>query len=162
MRIPLSTALATPYSAFAVAAVFAVLVAIALRIAWAPPIHTYLEYVPVGVVFIVLIWDRLFSTWSMDGWPELCDLLVVGLALLRVIVPPLPFVSGHTLLTAYGALTARRWPLRAIALVVLAQVTSTKIFAGGSKTMLGGLAAAAIAAILHRRLWEAGAIRREQ
>ena len=67
-------------------------------------------------------------------------------------------MSGHTLLATYAALTARRWPLRVIALVVLAEVMYTKMFVtGGVGSMLGGLAAGGIAAC--RRRFEDAAAR---
>ena len=60
---------------------------------------------------------------------------------------PLPFVSGHTLFATYAVLTARRWPLRALALLVLAEVAYVKVFASGDwRSMLAGLAVAGIAA----------------
>jgi hypothetical protein len=123
----------------------------ALRVAWDPPTRTYLEYVPIGAVFAGLVWDRLFPIWSGDLRAALCDALVVVLALMRALIPPLPFISGHTLLATYAVLTARRWPLRSIALVVLAEIVSTKVFSsGGWKSMLGGLAAAGILAAFRR------------
>ena len=85
-----------------------------------------------------------------------CEALVVCLALMRAIVPPLPFVSGHTLLATYAALSARRWPLRVIAFVVLAEVMYTKMFVtGGVGSMLGGLAVAGGIAAFRRRFDDA-------
>ena len=146
------TRLATPYATFAVASLVATFVAMALRLAWDPPIRTYIEYVPIGAVFAVLVWDRLFPTWS-DGLRAVsCDALVVSLALMRVFIPPAPFVSGHTLLATYAALTARRLAPRIIALVVLAETVYTKLFAsGGWASMAGGLLVAGIIAAIHVR-----------
>lgn len=149
---PLRVRLSGPFATFAAALLFAALVAVVLRITWDPPSRTYVEYVPIGAVFALLIWDRLFPTWS-EGWRSaLCDALVVGLALMRVFIPPLPFISGHTLLATYTALTARRWPLRTIALAELAEVMYTKVIAGGGwKSMAGGLVVAGVLAVLYRR-----------
>ena len=137
---------------FAVASLFAALVALTLRVAWDPPGRTYLEYVPIGAVFAALVWDRLIPSWPGHVRATLCDVLAVGLALMRVFIPPLPFVSGHTLLAAYAVLTSRHWPLRTIAVGVLVQVVYTKVFGStGWKSMLGGLLLAAIlAAVRHR------------
>jgi len=65
------------------------------------------------------------------------------LALLRVFVPPWPFISGHALFSVYAALTARGWALRAVALIVLTQVVYGKLFmSGGWQSLLGGVGAA--------------------
>ena len=149
--IPLSTRLAGPVPTFVVAALFAGLTAALLRISWNPSTDSYVQDVPIGAVFAAFLWDRVIAGWSGHARPAICDAVVVALALMRVFVPPLPFVSGHTLFAAYAALTARRWPLRAIALVVLAGVAYTKLFASGDwSSMLGGLVVAGIAAAIRR------------
>jgi hypothetical protein len=147
---PISLArLAGPLPTLVVAFLFAGLAATFVRIAWNPPISSYLDYAPIVAVFAAFLWDRLLPRWSGNARPAICDAAVVALALMRVFIPPLPFVSGHTLLATYAALTARRWPLRAIALVVLAQVVYMKVFAsGGWRSMVGGLAVAGIAAAI--------------
>ena len=156
--MPLSVRAAKPFPTFAVAALCAALIAVALRIAWDPPRRTYVEYVPIGAVLIVLAWDRRFPSLPKDTRAVLCDALVVGLALMRAIIPPLPFVSGHTLLASYAAITARRWPLRVIAVVVLAEAMYTKMFGtGGVRSMLGGLAVAGSIAAVRRRFDDAAA-----
>lgn len=81
---------AKPFPTFAVAALVAALIAAALRIAWDPPGRTYLEYVPIGVVLAVLAWDRRFPGVPRETRAVLCDALVVSLALMRAVVPPLP------------------------------------------------------------------------
>src|SRR5207302_9989032 len=98
---------------------------------WNPSTDSYVQYVPIGAVFAAFLWDRLLPSWSGNARPALCDAVVVALALMRVFIPPLPFVSGHALFAMYAALTARRLPLRAIALAVLAAVVYTKVFASG-------------------------------
>jgi hypothetical protein len=156
--VPFSARFAKPFPTLAVAALFAALIAIALRIAWDPPIRTYMDYAPIGAVFVMLAWDRFFPSLPREPRAVLCDALVVGLALMRAISPPLPFVSGHTLLATYAAMTARRWPLRIIGFLVLAEVMYTKMFAsGGVRSMLGGLAVAGSVAAVHRRFDDAAA-----
>lgn len=137
---------------FAAATIFAGLVATALQLAWNPPAHTYLEYVPIGTVCGLLVWDRLFPFWAEGRRSALCDAAVMMLGLMRVFVPPLPFMSGHTLVAAYAALTARGWPLRVIASAVVAYVLYDKLLASpGWLSMLSGLAGASmIAAVRHR------------
>lgn len=130
---------------------FAAVVAIALRLAWDPPVRTYIEYVPIGAVFAGLVWDRLFPSWSGDARAAFCDAAVIGLAMMRVVVPPLPFASGHMLLAAYAAITARHTPLRAIALLVLVEVMYDKLFVtGGATSMIVALIVAASIAALRR------------
>lgn len=134
---------------FTAALLFSVLVAFCLRVAWNPGPGSYLEYVPIGGVFAAFIWDRVFPARSENAWLVVCDVIVVALALMRVFVPPLPLISGHALFSAYAALTARQWPLRAISLIVLAQVMYGKLFvSGGWLSMLGGLAVAILLAAL--------------
>ncbi len=155
-RTPLRTRLAGPVATFGAGTFCAAVVAIALWIAWDPPTRTYFEYAPIGAVCALLVWDRLFPSWCEDRRTALCDALVVTLALMRVFIPPLPFVSGHTLVAAYAALTARRWPLRTIAVVVLVHVLYAKIFASpGWISMLTALAAAWSIARVRRRFAEA-------
>jgi hypothetical protein len=132
---------------FVVAALFAGALAVSLRIAWNPVARSYLEYVPIGAVFAAFLCDRLLPRWSGSARSAVWDAIVLVVALMRVIVPPLPFVSGHTLFATYAVLTARRWPLRALALLVLAEVAYVKVFASGDwRSMLAGLAVAGIAA----------------
>jgi hypothetical protein len=146
---PLRGRLARPPASFLAALLFASLVALVLRIAWRPSIDSYLEYTPIGAVFAAFLWDRLLPNAPGSARTLSCDATAVVLALMRVIVPPLPFVSGHALLAMYAALTARRWPLRAIALVVLAHVVYTKVFAsGGWRSMVGGFAVAGALAVV--------------
>jgi hypothetical protein len=98
------------------------------------------------------VWDRLFPRAPRSAGAIATDAAVVALALLRVFVPPLPFVSGHALLAGYAALTARRWPLRAMAGLVLGQVVYVKVLAaGGWASMVGGFAVAAILAVARPR-----------
>src|SRR5439155_3126608 len=149
--IPLRTRLTGLFPTFVVASLFAGFTAMFLRIAWNPSTDSYVQYVPIGAVFAAFLWDRLLPSWSGNGRPALCDVVVVALALMRVFIPPLPFVSGHALFAMYAALTARRLPLRAIALAVLAEVVYTKVFAsGGWRSMLRGLAVAGIVAAIRR------------
>jgi hypothetical protein len=127
----------------AVMAGFAACVAVALRIAWHPPVGTYVEYVPIGAVFAGLVWDRLFPRHARGLPAALCDAAIVALAAMRVIAPPLPFVSGHTLLAAYATVTARHRTLRVVALVVLAHVMLDKlVLSGGVTSMLTALVVA--------------------
>lgn len=136
-----------PVAALAVAALFAALVATCLRIAWNPPVATYVQYVPIAAVFASFFWDRLCPRISRSLRHAMYDFVAVALSLMRVFVPPLPFVSGHALFASYAALTAQRWPLRAIALVALAEVVYTKLFAsGGWPSMVGGFGIATLLA----------------
>jgi hypothetical protein len=151
-RQSLRVRLTSPLVTFAVTSLFAGVLAMSLRIAWNPAAKNYLEYVPIGAVFAAFLWDRLLPRWPGGARRTAWDAAVVALALMRVFIPPLPFVSGHTLFATYAALTARRWPLRALALLVLAEVMYAKIFAsGGWRSMLGGLAVAGVAAAARPR-----------
>jgi hypothetical protein len=141
-------------------AVFAGCVAVALRIAWHPPIGTYVEYVPIGAVFAGLVWDRLFPTRIQGFRAVLCDAVVVVLAAMRMILPPLPFASGHTLLAAYAAITARHLTLRVIALVVLTHVMFDKlVLSGGVTSMLTALVVAVGLAGVRQRSEDPGPLR---
>jgi hypothetical protein len=147
--VPWRLQLTGPVASFAAALMFAALVAVGLRLMWNPGLRSYVEYVPIAGVFAAFLWDRLLPSPSGNARHTICDVAVLALALMRVFVPPLPFVSGHTLFASYSALTARRWPLRVVSLIVLAQVVYVKLFVTpGWPSMVGGLgAAAALAAI---------------
>jgi hypothetical protein len=112
---------------------------------WNPRFANYVEYVPIGGLFGAFLWDRSFPSCSAGRRHAICDLATTTLALMRVFVPPLPFVSGHVLFASYGVLTARTWAFRAIAVVVLAQVVYVKLLVTpGLWSMLGGFAVAAV------------------
>ena len=133
---------------------FAAVVALALRVAWNPPLRTYGEYVPIGALLAAMIGDRLASTRRLTPRAALCDAAVVLLALMRAVIPPWPFISGHALLAAYGVMSAQAWLLRAVATVVLLHVLYTKLFVtGGWRSMVGGIVAAALFAF-----WRGGKI----
>ncbi|HEY0712929.1 MAG TPA: hypothetical protein VGF45_09670 [Polyangia bacterium] len=109
--------------------------------------------VPIAVPFVAFFFDRLLPQIEHPRRLLLVDAAVIGLALLRVFAPPLPFVSGHALFVGYAALSARRSPLRVTAALVAAQVVIFKLFVmGGWASMLGGFALAALAAHVRRRL----------
>jgi hypothetical protein len=125
----------------------------AIYFAWDPPLRTYLDHVPIGAVLAALVWDRL-AGWHRHGRAELAvDALVVGLAGLRAVAPPLPFVSGHALLTLYPLLVPSAWPLKLVAALVLAHVVYDKVFAaGGWRSMVAGFTAALLLGSLRNRL----------
>lgn len=109
------------------------------------------HYVPIAVPFAAFFFDRLLPR-PVRGARSAIDATVLGLALLRVLAPPLPFVSGHALFATYASLTAHRWPLRATALAVFVHVAYIKLFAGGGwLSFVGGVLAAGVAAWLRRR-----------
>jgi hypothetical protein len=113
------------------------------RRAWNPPFDFYFYNVPIAVPFVAFFLDRLVPSREPRWAPLAIDAEVLALALARVFIPPFPFVSGHTLFTAYTTGTARRWPLRLTAAAVLLQVIYAKtILGGGWQSMVGGLVAA--------------------
>lgn len=141
-----------PVLAFAVPLGFATVVAAAIHAAWAPPLRTYLDHVPIGAVFAALLWDRLAGPTRPARIELAIDALVVTLAGLRAVVPPLPFVSGHALLASYPLLTPSRWPLRIVAGVVLVHVLYDKLFAaGGGASLAAGLLTSAFLAWSRRQ-----------
>jgi hypothetical protein len=145
------TRLADPLPTFTAALLSSILIACWVRVAWNPGPRGYVDYVPIGAAFAAFVWDRAFPSYPKKQRWVLSDVAVLALALMRVFVPPLPYVSGHTLFAAYSGLTARRWPSRTVSLIVLAQVIYVKLFvSGGWQSMLGGLGAAALVAVLRR------------
>ncbi|MDX2024482.1 MAG: hypothetical protein SF187_29850 [Deltaproteobacteria bacterium] len=135
---------------FAATLLFAAAVATALRISWNPGLQSYVEYVPISGLFAAFVLERIVVYDRRLGLTTVvCDVLVIVLALMRVLVPPLPFVSGHSLFSAYAFTTPCRWHLRAVALVVLAQVAYVKlVLTGGMVSMVLGFAAAALLAFV--------------
>ena len=127
-------------------------VAMGLRLTWNPPFRTYFDYVPIGGLFGAFVCERSLARRRQRGLGVVCDTATITLALMRVFVPPLPFFSGHTLVAVYATLTAERWALRTIAIVVLALVVYDKLFwAGGLGSMLAGALVAGILATIRSR-----------
>jgi hypothetical protein len=121
--------------------------------AWHPRAFFYVYNVPIAAPFVAFLLERLGRPASRPRSALALDVAVVCLALLRVVAPPLPYASGHTLFTAYAAATARRWPLRVLAAAVLVQVAYLKLFVtGGGASLLAGLGLAAAAALVAARL----------
>lgn len=129
-------------STVAIAALSGAAVAVALRLAWNPPPRTYFDYVPIGALFGAFVLQRFVTQRARSATALACDLAAVVLPLMRVFIPPLPFVSGHTLFASYAMLTAAGRTLRAVALLVLVLAVFDKIFwTGGWISMIAGLAA---------------------
>jgi hypothetical protein len=132
-----------PFFAIAVSVAFAAVIAAAIHSAWDPPLRTYLDHVPIGAVFAVLVWDRLVSLSRLTRAELGLDAVAVTLAGLRAVAPPLPFVSGHALLTLYALVVPSAPPLKIVAALVLAHVVYEKVFAsGGWLSMVAGFSVA--------------------
>ncbi|HEY0706178.1 MAG TPA: hypothetical protein VGG33_05240 [Polyangia bacterium] len=143
--------LASPSVTLGASAGAAVAVAWFFTQVWHASSQSVVYNVPIAIPFAAIFFDRLFPAPARPRTLAL-DAAVIGLALLRVFAPPLPFVSGHALFVGYAALSARRWPLRFTALAVLGQVIYFKLFVmGGWLSLVAGLLAAAVAAHLHQR-----------
>lgn len=136
----------------AIAAAFTAAVALGFHLAWRPPPDFYVYNLPIAAPFAAFFADRALT--PSRRLPLLAvDAAALGLALLRVVAPPLPFASGHALFTAYAAATAQQWPLRLLAIGVFVQVSYLKLFAGGGAwSWLAGVAAAALLSTLRRYL----------
>jgi hypothetical protein len=141
--------LATPAATLAIALLTAAGTGLFFWRLWHPSARFYVYNLPIALPFAAFFLDRLTPRPPPAPAAQAIDALVLFLALLRVFAPPLPYASGHALFTGYAALTARRWPLRATAALVLAQVAFMKVFVtGGVASLLAGLALASIAAAL--------------
>lgn len=139
-----------PWPTLAIAALSGAAVAVALRLAWNPPPRTYFEYVPIGALFGAFVLQRFIAQRARSATALACDLAAIVLPLMRVFIPPLPFVSGHTLFASYAVLTAAGRTLRAVALLVLMLAIFDKIFwTGGWTSMIAGLAAGGALAYIH-------------
>jgi hypothetical protein len=150
---PVRVALASAPVTLALSALTAALVTVFFRAAWHPSWDFYFYNVPIAVPFAAFFLDRLLPNREPRAVGLALDAAVLALALSRVFIPPFPFVSGHTLFCAYAAATARRWPLRATAALVLLQVIYAKtVMGGGWRSMSGALAVAAAAIVVRRRV----------
>jgi hypothetical protein len=128
-------------------------VALAFFVLWHPPALVYVYNVPIAAPLAAFLLERGLARPRRSRAQLALDAVVIGLALLRVAAPPLPFASGHALFAAYATATARRWPLRALAGTVLLQVIVMKLLVTpGVSSMVVGLALAAIAAAASMRL----------
>lgn len=145
--------LASAPAALAASGLFTCAVGIFFWKVWNADAASLIYNVPIAMPFAAFFFDRIFPRLTPRAAASGIDALVIGLALLRVFAPPLPFVSGHTLFATYACHSARRWPLRITALAVLAQVIYIKLFvAGGWVSMMGGLLVGAVAALVRQRL----------
>jgi hypothetical protein len=123
----------------------------------------YLYYfMPIGIPFIAFLFDRA-ERWRETPWAQKgLDAAVLALSLLRMLVA-VPLISGHSLFLAYALLSARSWPARATAALVLLEVFLIKVFLWRDATLLGGLVVGVLAALLFlaaqsRRRPEAAAV----
>jgi len=67
---------------------------------------SFFYVVPIVIPFVSFLFDRA-QHWRMTSLARvLCDVLVVGLAIGRV-VTHVPLISGHTLFLSYAILTSR-------------------------------------------------------
>jgi len=110
----------------------------------------YLYYmVPLAAPLTAFALDRAKRAFEPHPLQWAVDLPVIALGLVRALYN-LPGISGHALFLAYALLTCRMRVAQFLATVVLAQVAYLKIFVWHDITILGGVAAAAIAAALFR------------
>jgi len=108
-------------------------------------------YVPIGVPFVAFLFDRA-DRWLETTWLQrIVDLCVLILALARA-VAPVPLISGHTLFLVYALLSSRSWVVRVTAALVLLEVIYLKVFVWRDPTLIGGAAAACLAAWVFRRV----------
>jgi hypothetical protein len=141
-----------PSSTLIASILFASLVGAFFRLAWRSPTSSLVYNVPIAAPFAAFFLDRWLSR-PRGVRGTLLDGAVIGLALLRVFAPPLPWASGHAIFTSYAAFSASRWPLRLLASVVLLQVVCMKLFVtGGWPSMASGLLAGTLAGLARRRM----------
>ena len=81
---------------------------------------------PVGVVFVAFILERLKELGHTSVQCLILDLIVVLLSLARV-VTYIPFYSGHAMFLSYTLLSARLRVVKILATVVLLQVVYLKL-----------------------------------
>ena len=81
---------------------------------------------PVGVVFVAFILDRLKELEHASVQWLIMDLFVVLLSLARA-VTPIPFYSGHALFLSYALLTARSLVVKILSMGVFLQVVYLKL-----------------------------------
>jgi hypothetical protein len=147
------TALGSAAATLSISLLAAAAVAVGFGRAWHPSFDFYFYNVPIAVPFAAFFFDRLLPSREPRFAPLAIDAAVLALSLARVFIPPFPFVSGHTLFTAYAAGTARRWPLLLTAAAVLLQVIYAKtVLGGGWQSMMGGLVVAAAFVMVRRRI----------
>jgi hypothetical protein len=84
-------------------------------------------FMPVGVVFVSFILERLKELGHTSVQGLILDLIVVLLSIARA-VTSIPFYSGHALFLSYALLSARLRVVKLLALVVLLQVMYLKLF----------------------------------
>jgi hypothetical protein len=105
-------------------------------------------FLPVGVVFVSFILDRVKELRKTSILGLFLDLLIVLLSLARA-VTSIPFYSGHALFLTYTLLSARLRVVKILSLVVLLQVMYLKLIKWDDwVTLLSGLVVGILAGTL--------------
>ena len=108
-------------------------------------------HVPISIPFVAFAIDR-GNSWARTGPAHLgVDVVVLVFSLLRAFMA-LPLISGHTLFLAYALLSTDVWAVRLTAALVLLEVVSIKVFIWHDPTLVGGLVAGGVAAVVYRNI----------
>lgn len=108
-------------------------------------------FVPVGIPFVVFLFDRAEGYASVSKVSLAIDLVVLIPALARAFVR-LPLLSGHALFLVYALLTSRSKVARLSAALVLLQVAYLKIFVTHDTALIGGIIVGCLAAFVYRQV----------
>jgi hypothetical protein len=110
-------------------------------------------FAPITFPFVCFLIERadMLHTRTTPRWPWLVDIPVLAISITRAFYA-LPFISGHAFFLSYALLTTRTKPARISAALVLVEVACLKIFLWHDWTLLGGMTAAGISAMLLFRL----------
>jgi hypothetical protein len=101
---------------------------------------------PIVFAFVPYLCDRIHQWDRLPWWQWMIELLILGLALLRVVLP-VPYYSGHALFLAYALFTLSSWTSRCVFLAVLVDVVYFKLTFIHDATLLGGLLMGSIAGL---------------
>lgn len=107
-------------------------------------------FTPIGIPFVAFLFDRVerYALASRAAWG--IDAVVLGLSLIRSVIL-IPIISGHALFLSYALLTSQSKIARIAAILVLLQVAYLKIFLWSDPTLIGGVIAGCLAALLYWR-----------
>jgi hypothetical protein len=132
---------------FAATCAFVVLMLVLPRFAGEGRFYLFFYHAPIAFAFMAYLFDRA-GRWGVIRLRQwLVEILVIGLALSRTLMP-VPFISGHALFLTYVLLTTPRRLAWWIAALVLLDVSYIKIVILHDATLIGGAIVGILAAVI--------------
>jgi hypothetical protein len=141
-----------PITVLLVSCIMALIYSLAIIHLYQGEIRSFLlmYFMPIVIPFIAFLFERVEKRKTLAGRSWIMDGLVIGLSLLRTIIP-IPLISGHALFLSYSLLTTKSWITGITAVFVLIEVAYIKVFILHDVTLAGGMILGGAAAFMYAR-----------